>query len=144
MGQAQHFEQADRDANVRSRRWLWVGIGVAAIVIIAVLAALYAGRVFWLNVMATEGDVPPASVLPLPAGAEIIDENTGCGSGGCATTFTVLPPEGQSPEALAEEIGVTTGLDIPGTFFDPRTITVSARPDGSVLHLVADYWSNHN
>lgn len=58
-----------------SRRWLWVGIGVAAIVIVAVLAALYPGRVFWLNVMATEGDVPPASVLPLPAGAEIIDEN---------------------------------------------------------------------
>lgn len=125
----------------RSHRWLWIAVG-AAVIVIVILAVLYAGRVFWLNVMATEGDVPPASMLPLPAGAEIIDENTGCGSGGCATTFTVLPPAGQSPEALAEEMGVTTQLEIPGTFFDPRTVSVSARPDGSVLHLVADYWSN--
>lgn len=141
MGQAEHFDQADWDASVRSRRWRSIGIG-AAVSVLLVLALLYAGRVFWLNVMATEGDVPPASVLPLPTGAEIVDENTGCGSGGCATTFTVLPPAGQSPEDLAEEIGASIQLEIPGTFFDPRTVTVSARPDGSVLHLVADYWSN--
>jgi hypothetical protein len=143
MGQAQHFNQGDWDASVRSRRWRWVGVGVA-IAVILVLALLYAGRVFWLNVMATEGDVPPASVLPLPTGAQIIDENTGCGSGGCATTFTVLPPEGQSPAALAEAMNAATQLEIPGTFFDPRTVTVSVRPDGNVLQVVADYWSNAN
>jgi len=123
---------------VKRRRTLWTLV----VVVIVVLTLLYAGRLLWLNMMATEGDVPPASALPLPEGAEILGESTGCGSGGCSTTFTVRPPAGQSPEALAEEMGATPQLAIPGDFLDPRTVWVSARPAGSVLNLVTDYWSS--
>lgn len=122
----------------KTRRTLWTLI----VVTLVVLAMLYAGRLFWLNMMATEGDVPPASALPLPEGAEILGESTGCGSGGCSATFTIRPPAGQTPEALAEEMGAIPQLAIPGNFFDPRTVWVSARPAGSVLNLVVDYWSS--
>ncbi|MFJ4253801.1 hypothetical protein [Microbacterium sp. NPDC090003] len=116
---------------------LWtVGIGV-----LVIAALIYAGRVAWLSMMATEGDVPPASALPLPDDAEILGENIGCGSGGCSITFTVRPPADQTPEALAEEMGATPQLAIPGNFFDPRTVWVSARPAGATLNLVVDYWS---
>ena len=113
-----------------------------ALIITAVLLALfYGGRVAWLTMMATEGDVPPASSVPLPDGAEVLGDSKDCASGGCWVTFTVRPPEGQSPEALAEEMGATPQMSVPGTFWDPRTVWVSARPAGSVLNLVVDYWS---
>ncbi|HWS50374.1 MAG TPA: hypothetical protein VN241_05150 [Microbacterium sp.] len=121
----------------RSRRKLWAAIAV----VIVVLAVLYAGRLWWMSAMATEGAVPPASAIPLPAGVEIRGESSDCASGGCWATLTLRPPAGQSPEALAEEMGATPQLAIPGNFFDPRTIWVSARPAGSLLLLTADYWS---
>ncbi|WP_309103532.1 hypothetical protein [Microbacterium sp.] len=121
----------------RSRRTLRT---VIAVVIVA-LALLCAGRMWWMSAMATEGAVPPASAIPLPAGVEIRSESSDCASGGCWATLTLRPPAGQTPEALAEEIGATPQLAIPGNFFDPRTIWVSARPVGSLLLLTADYWS---
>lgn len=124
----------DSDPRWRTRR-------VVIVVVLVLLAVFYAGRVAWLSMMATEGDVPPASAVPIPVGAEILGESVGCGSGGCSVTFTVRPPVGQSPEALAEEMGATPQLAVPGNFFDPRTVWVSARPAGSVLNLVVDYWS---
>lgn len=141
MEPGQSFNQADWEANeraVRRRRTLWV----LFVTVLVVLVLFYTGRVAWLSMMATEGDVPPASAVPLPEGAEILGGSVGCGSGGCSATFTVRPANGQSPGALAEEIGATPQLSIPGTFWDPRTVWVSARPAGSVLLLVADYWSS--
>lgn len=140
MDQAQPFNQADWDAGrraIRRRSLMWAVIIIAVVV----MGLFYAGRVAWLSMMATEGDVPPASAVPLPEGAEILGESTGCGSGGCSVTFTVRPPDGMTPEALAEQVGATPQLSVPGTFWDPRTVWVSARPAGSVLNLVVDYWS---
>lgn len=140
MEQLQLFDQADWETKVRAtrrRRTLWTVLVVSNLL----LALFYAGRVLWLNMGATQGDVPPASALRLPEGAEILGDSIGCGSGGCSVTFTVRPPAGQSPEALAEEIGTTPQLAIPGTFWDPRTVWVSAQPAGSVLNLHADYLS---
>lgn len=140
MGQAHEFDQVGWEAKGRATRWrhlLWTILLVVAVV----LALLYAGRVAWLSMMATEGDVPPASAVPIPEGAEILGDSVGCGSGGCSVTFTVRPPHGQSPTGLAEEMGATPQLSVPGTFWDPRTVWVSARPAGSVLNLIVDYWS---
>ncbi len=140
MDSATPFDQAAWVANQRAakrRRVMWTALIVAA----ALLAVFYGGRVAWLTMMATEGDVPPASSVPLPEGAEILGDSIGCGSGGCSVTFTVRPPSGQSPQALAEEMGATPQVSIPGTFWDPRTVWVSARPAGNVLNLVVDYWS---
>lgn len=141
MEPGQSFNQADWEANeraVRRRRTLWVLV----VAVVVVLVVFYTGRVAWLSMMASEGDVPRASAVPLPEGAEILGDSIECGSGGCSVTFTVRPPNGQSPEVLAEEIGATPQLSIQGTFWDPRTVWVSARPAGSVLLLVADYWSS--
>lgn len=140
MDSALPFDQATWAANQRAarrRRAMWTVLIITA----ALLALFYGGRVAWLTTMATEGDVPPASSIPLPEGAEILGDSTGCGSGGCSVTFTVRPPAGQSPEALAEEMGATPQMSVPGTIWDPRTVWVSARPAGSVLNLVVDYWS---
>ncbi|KJL46615.1 hypothetical protein RS84_03254 [Microbacterium hydrocarbonoxydans] len=140
MDSALPFDQATWAANqrvARRRRAMWIVLIITAVL----LALFYGGRVAWLTMMATEGDVPPASSVPLPEGAEILGDSTGCGSGGCSVTFTVRPPAGQSPEALAEEMGATPQMSVPGTFWDPRTVWVSARPAGSVLNLVVDYWS---
>lgn len=119
MQRAKRLDDEAVDGSGSGRKWrrmLWT------FVIVLVLAALfYGGRVAWLSMMATEGDVPPASALPLPDGAEVLGESTSCGSGGCSVTFTVRPPAGH--------------------FLDPRTVWVSASPAGSVLNLNVDYWS---
>jgi len=141
MDQRQPFDQGEWEAQRRAQRWrraMWTIV----IVGIVLFGLFYAARVGWLSMMATEGDVPPASAVPLPAGAEILGESIGCGSGGCSVTFSVRPPGGQSPHALAEEMGATPQLSVPGTFWDPRTVWVSARPAGSVLNLIVDYWSS--
>ena len=128
--------KAGHDA-ARRRRTVWTVI----VTLLVLLVLFYGARVAWLSMMATEGDVPPASAVPLPPGAEILGDSVGCGSGGCSVTFTVRPPAGQSPHALAEEMGATPQLAVPGNFLDPRTVWVSARPAGPVLNLVVDYWS---
>lgn len=140
MEPAQTFDQDAWAAHARRVTWrraLWTIL----ITIAVVLVLLYAGRVAWLFVMADEGDVPPASVIPLPAGAEILGESEGCGSGGCTLTVTVRPPAGQSADDLAIEIGATPQLLVSGNLWDPRTVSVFARPAGGILNLNLDYSS---
>ncbi|MFS0853337.1 hypothetical protein [Microbacterium sp. 179-I 3D4 NHS] len=122
----------------RRRRAVWT----AVVIVLVVLAVMYAGRVFWLNVMAVEGDVPPASVVPLPSNAEILSESESCGSGGCSATLRIRPPEGLSPARLAEQMGVTPQLDVPGNFFDPRTVSVRGTPTGDLLTVSISYVSS--
>lgn len=113
MESAQPFDHGAWVANeraIRRRPVIWI-----ALVIAALLALFYVGRVAWLSVMATEGDVPRASSIPLPGGAEIMGDSIGCGSGGCSVTFTVRPPAGLTPEALAEEMGATPQMSVRGT-----------------------------
>lgn len=113
----------------------------AVALVVVVLALLYAVRVAWLFMNATEGDVPAPSALPLPAGTEILSESRDCASGGCWIAIDVRPPSGQTPEGLAEDMGATPQLEVPGNVLDPRTIWVWAEPRGSVLTLRADYFS---
>ena len=140
MERSAPFDRAAWEAKVRAakrRRGVWA-VSVTTVVL---LVLFYGGRVAWLSMMATEGDVPPASAVPIPEGAEILGDSVGCASGGCSVTLTVRPAYGQSPEDLAEEMGATPQLSVPGTLWDPRTVRVSAWPAGSVLNLVVDYWS---
>lgn len=108
---------------------------------VAIVAVGYLTWVFLLSIGTTEGDVPDRSRIDLPAGAEVIGEDRGCASGGCWLTLTVRPPAGQSALELAEEIGATPQLELPGTVLDPRTVRVWAEPSGGTLSLRADFWS---
>jgi hypothetical protein len=118
---------------------------IVVIVVTLVAGALmlaYFGRVAWLNLWATEGDVPPVSSLSLAAGSELVSEEIVCGSGGCSAIYEVRPPAGQSVAELAEELGTTPQTTVPGTILDPRNIRLSAEPKGSVLMVIADYVSS--
>ncbi len=114
---------------------------LAVSIVLAVIAVMYGLYVGYLYVMADEGDRPPASAVPLPAGAEILSEDVSCGSGGCATQLVVQPPRGMSPDYLADVMGATPQLRIPGTFLDPRTVSVMAWPKETTLNLAVDYHS---
>jgi hypothetical protein len=116
-------------------------ITVAAVVV-GTLVLMFLGRFLWLSMGATEGSVPPASSMPLPAESEIANENTECASGGCWTTFEVRPPEGVTPEELATELGATPQARVPGSLLDPLTVWLWAEPRGDVLLVRADYWSS--
>lgn len=110
-------------------------------VLVIVLGLVYGVRVAWLFVMATEGDVPASSSVPLPSGATIVSEETDCASGGCWLLLRVDPPAGQSADDLAAALGATPQFQIPGNFLDPRTISVEAASVGSMLEIRVDYWS---
>lgn len=113
---------------------------VSAVVVALVL--VYLVRVLWLFMVATEGDVPDASAIPLPAGAQIVNEERDCASGGCWVSVDVRPPDGQSPKELAAEIGATPQLELPGNVLDPRSVWLSAQPGDGILTIRADYWSS--
>lgn len=130
----------DERGRRRLRRCDGIFIILAAIVFpIQVLLLAYLLWVAWLNLWATEGDVPPVSSLSLPVGSDVVDEEITCGSGGCTVTYTVRPPEGQSAAELAKELGTTPEATVSGTFLDPRTIWLSAEPRGSSLTISAGY-----
>jgi hypothetical protein len=112
------------------------------VVTLLVLAALtIVVRYGVLFVSAREGDVPPASVVALPSGARVVDDDVECGSGGCWRLVTVRPPSGVSAEALATELGTTSGVRIRGTVWDPRTVNLSSEVDEGFLVVQANYWS---
>jgi hypothetical protein len=124
----------------RLRRRDWTSIVLAVIVSLSqVLLLAYLLWVAWLNLWATEGDVPPASSLSFPVGNDVVDEEITCGSGGCTVIYTVRPPEGQPAAALAEELGTTPETTVSGTFLDPRTSWLSAEPRGRSLTISAGY-----
>lgn len=130
---------SDERANVsggRARRTRRVAVFLAVAV-----AVIWAGRLLWLTMLASEGDVPPTSAIPLPTGSEILSEERACASGGCWVEIEVRPPSGKSPQELADDIGATPQLELPGNLIDPRTIWVWADPGGHYLTLRADYFS---
>ncbi len=138
MTMASTFDQGAWDAQVkrdRRRRTVKVTVIVAAVL----LVLFYGVRVGWLFVMADEGDTPALSSIPIPAGAEVIGQDKGCGSGGCTMTFIVRPPAGQTPEELAAQIGAAPYLAVPGNVWDPRTVGVYARASAGTLKLVTEY-----
>jgi len=123
--------RTDRPQSVRS-----------ALIIAAVLVLLfYALHVGWLFISADEGDVPPLSAVPLPAGTVVLNETVGCGSGGCSVVYLVEPPQGQTPSELAAQLGATQQLSISGNLWDPRTVFVRTHPSAGALKLTLDYTS---
>ncbi|GAB2528459.1 hypothetical protein GCM10027267_27820 [Paramicrobacterium agarici] len=91
---------------------------------------------------ATEGDVPSASSIPLPARSQIVDVSTDCASGGCWSLIDVRPPEGMTPADLARELGIDPQGKISGNLLDPRTIWLRGEQKGGILSIKADYWSS--
>ncbi|WP_131922605.1 MULTISPECIES: hypothetical protein [unclassified Curtobacterium] len=115
---------------------------VVMVVVTLALVTLLAGvRLVSLFAFATEGDVPPASSVSLPAGSELITEEKECASGGCWAVLSVRPPEGVSPQDLATSLGMTPQARQRGTLWDPRTVNLSSEADGELLVIRADYWS---
>lgn len=114
---------------------------VTVVVTLAVVALLAGVRLVSLFAFATEGDVPPASSVSLPAGSELIAEEKECASGGCWAVLSVRPPEGVSPQDLATSLGMTPQARQRGTLWDPRTVNLSAEVDGELLIIRADSWS---
>ncbi|MEV8219754.1 hypothetical protein AB0O65_08365 [Microbacterium sp. NPDC077391] len=123
--------RADRIRSVRS-------VLIVAAVLVALFYALHVG---WLFISADEGDVPPLSAVPLPAGTVVLDETVGCGSGGCSVVYLVEPPQGQTASELAAQLSATEQLSISGNLWDPRTIWVRATPAAGNLKLTLDYRS---
>lgn len=124
---------------------------LAAIVVVGLVVLLYLGRIGTLYVFATEGDVPTASSLPLPSGSDVVGETIECGSGGCQAHFSVRPPGGMTPDNLADALGMgpdhlsnalgTPQARIAGSFWDPRTISMTSETQGQLLVITADFWS---
>lgn len=113
-------------------------VAVGAVVVI--LAALYGARVGLLYLGADEGDVPAVSDIPAAgSGAALVDTRQDCGSGGCWLHVEYRPAPGQTPEELAAEMGLSQPNRVPGTFLDPRTVTVSATTVGDRLQVTASY-----
>ena len=126
-------------ATRRRRRTL-----IAVLVVVAVVAALYLLRLGALAVFATEGDVPAVSAIPLPEGSTVVDRREECGSGGCWILVSVLPPTGTTPMELADGLGATPQARIPGTPWDPRTVSLRAEVQGELLVIQADLWSQED
>lgn len=108
---------------------------------LTVIGLLAIMRVVVLNIFATEGDVPAADSVPLPAGSKVIDEQKECASGGCWAVLSVQPPKGTTPQDLATSLGMSPQARRSGTLWDPRTITLSSEVQGELLIIRADYWS---
>ncbi|WP_209559509.1 hypothetical protein [Frigoribacterium sp. PvP032] len=115
-----------------------VGTIVAGVVVLVV--GLFLVRLVLQLAFATEGDVPDASSMDLPAGSSVTASETSCGSGGCWTMFTVLPPDGTTPAELARQIEDEHGDGIPGDLLDPRTIFVSAEARASDVAVRGSFW----
>jgi hypothetical protein len=93
-----------------------------------------------LAIGSTEGDVPPASALPLPGDAQIVGTDEGCGSGGCWAIFTVRPAKGSSPQEISRYFDSTLDGHVAGSVFDPRTVNLSTAVQGNVVVVTASYW----
>ncbi|OIH92475.1 hypothetical protein BIU90_11385 [Curtobacterium sp. MCBA15_001] len=107
------------------------------IVLLVLVTALAIARYALLFLSATEGDTPPASVVALPSGSEVVGDDVECGSGGCWRLLTVRPPTEMTAEFLANELEHRMS----GTVCDPRTVDLSSEVDVGFLVVRAAYWS---
>jgi hypothetical protein len=123
----------------RRRQFALVGV-FTTLGTLSVLACLW---VLWFLVLllsSDEGALPPKWRIPdVPSGANIIEESKECGSGGCWRQITLTPAPGQSPEDLAEEMGLSEERNRRPTLFDPASVYVGAHPKGSQLIVYVGY-----
>lgn len=117
------------------RRLLLAGLGVVGL--------LACGWGLWfaaLSAFGDEGSLPPKWRIPdVPAGATVVDESEECASGGCWRQVTLAPAAGQSPEELAERMGLAEQQDLPRKLFDPATVYVVAEPRNGQLIIRLGY-----
>ncbi|MEU5719108.1 hypothetical protein AB0G71_25730 [Streptomyces sp. NPDC020403] len=99
---------------------------------------LVAGLLYAL--MLGEGsDAPPSKALPsLPPGISMVDEGTGCGSGGCWRAATVTSEDGLSRPEIIRELGLQKESCRPsGWLLDWRDVCVGARDHGENVTIYA-------
>ena len=95
-----------------------------------------------------EGSVPPVARAPLPAGAQIVQQDLQCGSGGCWHELLVSWPGHTSDELRADlRIGGQPPAERcqPASLLDRRkvcvfeVVTTRVHPDGQVL--ISERWN---
>ncbi len=101
----------------------------------AALAAGLFAPVLLINI--DEMAVPPASELP--DGLAVESEELGCGSGGCWRDFRVRPPEGQSAEELAAELGLGRDSCAARSLLDRRRVCTGGNVLGDQVRVYLLY-----
>lgn len=124
-----------------TRRWVAIGVGLGAAVLLAIAVVLLLARYALQALGATEGDVPTEAQMGFPATAVVASTGKECGSGGCWTVFDVEPADGVTQEQLRAELDAQLGDRIPGTFLDPRGISVYREDSGNGFQVRGDFWS---
>ncbi|WP_396598831.1 hypothetical protein [Frigoribacterium sp. R86507] len=109
--------------------------------LLAIAVVLLLARYALQALGATEGDVPTEAQMGFPATAVVASTGKECGSGGCWTVFDVEPADGVTQEQLRAELDAQLGDRIPGTFLDPRGITVYREDSGNGFQVRGDFWS---
>jgi hypothetical protein len=90
---------------------------------------------------ATEGDAPSEAPMGFPVTAVVTSAKEEYVSGGCWTVFDVEPADDVMQEQLRAELETELGDSIPGTFLDPRRISVYIEDSGHGLDVRGDFWS---
>ena len=114
---------------------------LSSVVVVGILALGYLVWFAFLNRGSTEGDIPEAAAMRFPAGTDVVNVEEGCGSGGCWSVFTLRPAPESSGADLVSYLEITFGGQVPGTFFDPRTLGFTADTSGNSVVVSASYWS---
>jgi hypothetical protein len=126
-----------RTAPRRSAKYALVAVSIG----LGALGCLWVLRFLMLLTLGNEvGALPPVSRIPsLPAGATIVAEGKGCGSGGCWREITVVPAAGQSPEDLTQEMDLAEEQRRSPTLLDPGFVYVWAHPKDGQLVIGVGY-----
>ncbi|MFJ8887865.1 hypothetical protein ACIRJR_31295 [Streptomyces sp. NPDC102402] len=84
-------------------------------------------------------DAPSSRALPsLPPGITMVDEGTGCGSGGCSRIATVTSEDGLSRPGIIRELGLQQeSCRSSGWLLDWRDVCVGARDNGRNVTVYA-------
>lgn len=129
----------DRPATpARKGRWRRVAGRLA----ICVAAYLVYGVLAFLLFSVDEGAVPSASSLPdLPNGLAAVEDEVGCGSGGCSRGFFLRSGDGWAPGELAATQDQLNGCGLPNPL-TVRKVCVEVFRDlgsGGVVRLSLTY-----
>lgn len=110
---------------------------------------LYLTWATYLWLFSSEGMLPPRWRIPdIPAGATVVSDGKGCGSGGCWHEIVIDPASDDTPRALAVEMGLATwdsyeqyGNSVQQGWrpFDPANVSISAHERHGQLVLAVQY-----
>jgi len=135
------FDVMGNSTKATTRRWVAMGVGLAAAALLAIAVVLLLGRYALQALGATEGDVPSEAQMGFPAAAVVTSTSKECGSGGCWSVFGVEPADGVTQEQLRAEVDAKLGDRLPGTLLDPRSVNVYVEDSGNGLEVRGDFWS---